>query len=219
MLPLLLVYEGSIAAGGNATRAAADVWLRSGLSWVGLNDVWWPPCLLVVGLLAWHAQQRRDWEVPLALLPAMAIESLLLALVLVGMGKVIDLGFAHLDGLPKLAADPGPLGPAWLDYLGAGLYEEVLFRLLLVSLIAIALKAIGTPKVLGAVVTMSGSALVFALAHHVGGPGETFTWFAFVFRWTAGVFFAWVFLERGFGVAVGTHTAYDVLVGCFGWQL
>jgi hypothetical protein len=218
MLPFLLVYEGTIAAAsGEATRATADVWVRGALAWVGLRDPWWPPFLLLIGLLSWHVKQRRDWKVPLSLLPAMAIEGLLLALVLVGLGKLIDLGFAHIDGLPTIAV--ANAAPSWVDYVGAGLYEEVVFRLLLVSLIAASLGSIGTPKVLAAVVTMSSSALAFALAHHLGGPGEAFTWFAFVFRWTAGVFFAWVFLERGFGVAVGTHTAYDVLVGGLGWQL
>ena len=52
-----------------------------------------------------------------------------------------------------------------------------------------------------------------------GDAGEAFTWFAFIFRWLAGVFFAWVFVVRGFGVAVGTHTAYDILVGWLGWTV
>ena len=51
-----------------------------------------------------------------------------------------------------------------------------------------------------------------------GTPGEAFTWFAFIFRWLAGVYFAWVFVVRGFGVAVGAHTAYDILVGWLGWH-
>ena len=38
------------------------------------------------------------------------------------------------------------------------------------------------------------------------------------FRWLAGVYFAWVFVVRGFGVAVGTHTAYDILVGWLDWH-
>jgi hypothetical protein len=62
------------------------------------------------------------------------------------------------------------------------------------------------------------SAVLFVLAHHAGTPAESFTWFAFIFRWMAGVFFAWVFVIRGFGIAVGTHTGYDILVGCFGWR-
>ena len=75
-----------------------------------------------------------------------------------------------------------------------------------------------TPAVLASTLAVTASALLFSLAHHAGTPGEAFTWFAFIFRWLAGVYFAWVFVVRGFGVAVGTHTAYDILVGAVGWH-
>ena len=42
-------------------------------------------------------------------------------------------------------------------------------------------------------------------------------WLSMARRWH--FFFAWVFVVRGFGVAVGTHTAYDLLVGWFEWHL
>jgi hypothetical protein len=35
----------------------------------------------------------------------------------------------------------------------------------------------------------------------------------FVFRTCAGLFFTFLFVARGFGVAVGAHAGYDVLVG------
>jgi Type II CAAX prenyl endopeptidase Rce1-like len=82
-----------------------------------------------------------------------------------------------------------------------------------------ALKFLQIPQVLSSALAVTGSALLFALAHHAGSPGESFTWFAFVFRWMAGVFFAWVFVLRGFGIAVGSHTMYDILVGWIAWRL
>ena len=78
------------------------------------------------------------------------------------------------------------------------------------------LRLLQMPQVLSSSWAVTASALLFALAHHAGSPGEAFTWYAFVFRWMAGVFFAWVFVLRGFGIAVGTHTAYDILVGWIG---
>ncbi len=106
-----------------------------------------------------------------------------------------------------------------VGYLGAGVYEETLFRLILVPLLWKALRLLQAPQVLASTLAVTGSALLFALAHHAGTPGETFTWFAFVFRWMAGVFFAWVFVLRGFGIAVGTHTLYDILVGWIAWRI
>jgi Type II CAAX prenyl endopeptidase Rce1-like len=83
---------------------------------------------------------------------------------------------------------------------------------------AVALIGISRLKILASALAVTGSALLFALAHHAGTPAESFTWFAFIFRWMAGVFFAWVFVIRGFGIAVGSHTGYDILVGYFGWR-
>ncbi len=105
-----------------------------------------------------------------------------------------------------------------IGYLGAGVYEETLFRLILVPVLFVSLKCLQMPQVLASALAVTGSALLFALAHHAGSPGEPFTWFAFIFRWMAGVFFAWVFVLRGFGIAVGTHTMYDILVGWIAWR-
>jgi hypothetical protein len=104
-----------------------------------------------------------------------------------------------------------------VGYLGAGVYEEALFRLILVPVLFGLLRLLQTPQVLASTLAVTGSALLFALAHHAGSPDEAFSWFAFVFRWMAGVFFAWIFVLRGFGIAVGTHTAYDILAGWIAW--
>ena len=74
------------------------------------------------------------------------------------------------------------------------MYEETLFRLILVPVLFGTLRLLQAPQVLASTLAVTGSALLFALAHHAGSPGEAFTWFAFVFRWMAGVFFAWVFV-------------------------
>jgi hypothetical protein len=66
---------------------------------------------------------------------------------------------------------------------------------------------------------MTASALAFAGAHHIGPLAEPCVWFNFIFRWLAGLFFAGVFVLRGFGIAVGAHAAYDILVGVLQFQL
>jgi hypothetical protein len=180
--------------------------------------------LLTVVLLSWQVMSPRDWRFPPSILGGMVIESLILAIALVGLSRLMDLGFSLLDEHPPRllavgsSASRADLG-SLIGFLGAGVYEEALFRLALVPLLFGALRLLQTPQVLASALAVTGSALLFSLAHHAGTPGETFTWFAFVFRWMAGVFFAWVFVIRGFGVAVGTHTAYDILVGWIGWHL
>ena len=123
------------------------------------------------------------------------------------------------NGPPVLAAGSGHAVAPLVGFLGAGVYEEAIFRLdARTFAIRLLFEGLQTPQVLASATAVTASALVFSLAHHAGTPGEAFTWFAFIFRWLAGVYFAWVFVVRGFGVAVGTHTAYDVLVGWLGWH-
>ena len=225
ILPLLLVYEaGVIWLGGpsaDALRAGADAWVRQGLATLGFTDRWLLPIGLVGGLLAWLAVDRRDWRFSPGILGGMLLESLILAVALVGLSKLVDLGFARLEGPSLLATSPSPrqgIAPV-VGFLGAGLYEEALFRLALIPLFFRGARLLMVPSFFALTLAVTASSLVFSLAHHAGVPGEAFTWFAFIFRWLAGIFFAWVFVVRGFGVAVGTHTAYDLLVGWMDWQL
>lgn len=222
--PFLIAYElGVLWLGGGsaeALRTGADAWVRRGLAALGVTDHWVVPLVLVVGLLAWQASRPRDWRFSPYALAGMAAESVVLALALVGLSKLVDCGFAVLEGNgpPVLAAGAGHAVAPLVGFLGAGVYEEAIFRLTLVPLLFLILRGLQTPQVIASAAAVTASALVFSLAHHAGTPGEAFTWFAFVFRWLAGVYFAWVFVVRGFGVAVGTHTAYDVLVGWLGWH-
>lgn len=222
--PILLTYEAGVVwlGGGSAEaiRTGADAWMRRGLGALRLTDHWLLPLGLVIALLVWQSVSRRPWRFSWLTMVGMAAESLALALALVGLSKVVDLGFVVLErpGPPILAAGAVPKVAALVGFLGAGVYEEALFRLTLVPLFYAVLRLLQTPQVVASASAVTASALLFSLAHHAGTPGETFTWFAFIFRWLAGVYFAWVFVVRGFGVAVGTHTAYDILVGWLGWH-
>jgi hypothetical protein len=221
-------------AGAEAGRSGADAWMRHGLAALGLTDRWLPPLCLALALLAWQTISNRPWRFSPMVPIVMALESVILAVALVGLSRLVDLGFENLERSPPwVLSAQGPAGthappiattserPTALviGFLGAGVYEEALFRLLLVPLGFALLRLLQAPAVLASTVAVTASALLFSLAHHAGTPGEEFTWFAFIFRWAAGVYFAWVFVFRGFGVAVGTHTAYDILVGALGWHL
>ncbi len=98
-------------------------------------------------------------------------------------------------------------------YLGAGIYEELLFRLILLPLgigLLRWLRLSRRASTLGGIVLTS---LLFAAAHYVGPSGDAFNSFTFLFRFVAGAFFSVLFLYRGFGIAAGAHAGYDVLVG------
>jgi len=226
--PIVVAYEsGVVWLGGSSSlagRTGADAWMRQALAEIGLRDHWFPPLALLLILLGWQAVRPLEWRFSPTIVVGMVFESLIFALALVGVSRLMDMGFTFLEQsasaplVLSVAFDSSREGLAQLvGFLGAGVYEEALFRLLLVPLLFQLLRGLQTPQVLASALAVTGSALLFSLAHHAGNPGETFTWFAFVFRWMAGVFFAWIFVLRGFGIAVGTHTAYDILVGWAGW--
>jgi hypothetical protein len=219
-----MAYESGLlllgTRGTTLPRTGADVWLRQLVAGLGLTYPWLVPLALLIILVVWHVVGRHEWRVAPSILPGMVLESLIWALGLVGISRLIDVGFSYMEhGTIRLcwrlcAVGASPASPeAIVGYLGAGVYEETLFRLILVPSLFWVLRALQAPQILSSALAVTGSALVFALAHHACAPGEAFTWFAFVFRWMAGVVFAWLFVLRGFGIAVGSHATYDIVVG------
>ena len=56
------------------------------------------------------------------------------------------------------------------------------------------------------------SSLIFALHHYKGfGGSDEFDAIPFVFRAGLGAYLAGIFVLRGFGIAVGCHTVYDII--------
>ncbi|EDM76614.1 CAAX amino terminal protease family protein [Plesiocystis pacifica SIR-1] len=161
--------------------------------------------------------RRTESFDPKAFVPVLA-ESTFYALT---MGSIILFVMHRFTELvPGLSAG-GELSAALasgLDFLdvivisaGAGLHEELIFRLIGVGGLSWLLAGMvnrGQALVIAVVV----SSLVFSLAHHIGPSGEAFTFAAFVYRTLAGVFFALIYQVRGLAVAVWTHAIYDIYV-------
>jgi hypothetical protein len=170
----------------------------------------------------------------------MALESVVLAL---ATGTIVGLATAQLVGrfgalpAPGSAAQPASIGSALHEVhaalavgpkipggkltalmlsLGAGLYEELLFRVLLVStLAALARRLFGLGPGGSGVVAAIGGALVFSAFHYIGAYGDPWELTSFVYRALAGLFFSALYLTRGFGITAWTHALYDILVLVF----
>jgi len=97
--------------------------------------------------------------------------------------------------------------------LGAGLYEELVFRVVLVSVIAfIATRIFRWRPFIGGLTAVVLSALIFSAFHYVGPYGDVLRLDSFVFRFIGGLAFSTVYVLRGFGIVAWTHTLYDLLV-------
>jgi hypothetical protein len=220
MTPLLALYElGVLLLGSHAVRNGADVWLRQLLDLLGFSQYFLLPLLTVAILLAWHYVSRQPWRVAPGVLYRMLAECAVLAVVLVIIARVQDSFLSvFMPGMSQTAIRAAIFDSiaGWLGeivgYFGAGVYEEVMFRLIMLPAVAWVLKQCGCSTVqslAGAVVITS---LVFAAAHHIGAEGEPIVLRNFLFRTVAGAFFATLFVYRGFGIAAGTHALYDILV-------
>jgi membrane protease YdiL (CAAX protease family) len=97
--------------------------------------------------------------------------------------------------------------------LGAGLYEELLFRVLLVSgLLLLARRVMGLRPALANTFAVGLGALIFSAFHYIGPYGDPLRIDSFVFRAIAGVAFSALYVFRGFGITAWTHALYDVIV-------
>ncbi len=185
------------------------------------------PALVVAAvLLGMHLVRRRDpatpdpWRPEPKLYLAMALEAVVLALPLFVLTSALfrepnAAAAGTLDPAGLLSATSADTFEQWKASLvisiGAGVYEELAFRLIAIAVIGIATKeilALPEEVCVGAAVVLSS--VGFALIHF--GQGIPFDAGRFLFYFVTGVYFAAVYLGRGFGLVVATHTLYDVLV-------
>jgi hypothetical protein len=220
LVPLLGAYElGVYLLGGTqsqALRNGADAWLRWALDVYGIKPFLAAPLIIVAVFVLWSLRRWDDrpqhtWSI----VAGMWMESVVFAFGL----WVIGYNFGPLlrsAGVPMATTEFTVRTDALaqiITFVGAGIYEEVLFRLLVITGLAAMLKCANVPAWAALLLAGLGSALLFAAAHHIGPYGEPTDAFRFLYRTTAGVYFALLFWFRGFGVAVGAHALYDVVVG------
>ncbi len=217
LLPMLLAYEsGVMLLGGahpEALRNGADNWMRFGLTALGLPYFWLPPLMLVTALFGWNLVRRGDRPGDMVgVLSGMSIESVGFALGLWGVSRALVPIMQQLGVQLEISAGTNSAMRQVVTYLGAGIYEEALFRLALYSGMVWLLRRLEAPKLLAVLLAAVASATLFSAAHHLGPYGQPYDNYLFLFRLAAGLYFALLYQYRGFGVAVGAHACYNLMV-------
>lgn len=217
LVPLLLLYECGVHHFGEAAaievRNGADYWMRSGLAQLGLDQSWLLPVLPAAGLLIWQVAGKYRWKVAFDTFLGMLAESVLFAMLLVLIGRLMQ----YISHASNASLAVGPISPdGWkraVGFVGAGIYEEFLFRLCLLPLLVGAFRLLRLPRSVALALAIAADSALFAAAHYVGPGADSFDRFTFLFRFVAGMYFALLCVSRGFGITVGAHAAYDLLVG------
>ncbi|MBN1256908.1 MAG: CPBP family intramembrane metalloprotease [Planctomycetes bacterium] len=213
IFPILAAYEGGVRfmnlGRDEHTVNAADAILKHAFETIGIYGALLSALCIVVTLIFMHLYRDLPWDIRPATVGIMILESFVIALPLIPLQKII--GWALLTIEP--AQELGTLEKLVLS-LGAGVYEEFLFRMVLLGLLLLLARSLLGKKreTVSYVIAATISAVIFAAFHHFGQYGDPFTLEKFAFRTVAGVYFAWIYLTRGFGIAVGCHTAYDLIV-------
>ena len=203
ILPMLAAYE--IGAFFFPKNLLAPRHLEIVLAHFGASASYLPGVLVVLTLLAWYGFSARREPISGKALAGMAVESLLWMLPMIVLGLVTR-RLLSAQGLPL-----GGRSEAILTGMGAGIYEEFIFRLGAIGLAGLVLtKAVRLPRAAIGLVLALASAVLFGLYHYIGP--ESFQWRSFSFRVLAGLYLGLVYLARGFGIAVGTHAFYNVYV-------
>ena len=213
VLPLFVAYQvGILVAGGarNGVDFVSDL-----LRWAFGGDLGTYlifNAVVLVGFVGAVVVLRRKGELHPRVLPLMLLECSVYAVLVGGLVNTL----IHLTGLSGLLAAGGS-APGLLTKIvlsaGAGLYEELVFRLMMMGgLFWVLHKVGGLGRVAASLLAVVASSLIFSAVHHIVEP---FTLSAFIFRFFAGVIFAILFYGRGFAIAVWTHALYDVWVMVF----
>ncbi|MHC4612291.1 MAG: lysostaphin resistance A-like protein [Planctomycetota bacterium] len=226
LLPPIVAYEAGLAlllrsSEGVLTNKAHETLLRffDAFGLPASGGLFLGGAAIVVVLLVWHVLTREAWRLDLATPGIMAVESLALTVPLIVMGVVI--------GSSSVAAAPGGgAGPTDLTAMsiwervaivvGGGLYEELLFRMLLIAILHTLLVDVGKLRsATGAGIAIVVSAIAFTVYHPLADPNATDAGLSvrrIAFYFLAGLYFGAVYVVRGFGIVVGTHALYDILV-------
>lgn len=219
-LPLLALYELLAIvvnqAEGTGVRNGADVLLKQLFvtAFGARGPAVFGGVLVAVFLaLALRDGRRNPGSLKPGLFAVMLAESAGLALL---FGLVVGMLTAQLLDVFALAIGPFDTmswPAALMVSLGAGLYEELLFRVILVSALLWGARALfGWGRgAAGAFAVITG-ALVFSAFHYIGPYGDPLELPSFLFRAIAGVAFSALYVTRGFGITAWTHALYDVFI-------
>lgn len=234
LLPLIGAYElGSFLylhdVQGRQMSVSAQKLFVDFFHAFGLAGASLPSVTLITVFLAWHVMVKDRWHVDPNTLGGMLLESIAWTLPLLvlsatvvhaqramGMMEAGNTGLQESGGIGAAGGMGGTGGAGTIGDLpamarltisvGAGLYEEMLFRLVGLALMHFVLvDLIGVTPRWGYAIAIFICALAFALYHQ--GQGTTLL----IFRTLAGVYLGTVYVMRGFGIVVGTHALFDVL--------
>jgi len=213
IMPMLFLYEIMCWIqyyGLNVQiRNGADVFIRQlFFSFGHYSELAYSLTLLIIFLVIvyfnWNVIEKGKLKISFLLF--MFLESLIWCIVfifLMGVSENILLSILERNIIPE----------QFYLSIGAGIWEELLFRVGTIGIIIYFMKyTLGYNHLFCVFMAILFSALLFSLFHYIGQLGDIFTFRSFSLRTYAGIMLGSLYVFRGFGITVYTHIFYDMAI-------
>lgn len=198
------------------TRLLAPRDLARVLEYFGATATLLPAALIVTVLLVQHFVHRKRWSFQPVVLLGMLAESVVWVLPMLAMSHFIRVPMTAQTAPAAGSAAPSRFVREALQGLGAGIYEEFIFRLAIAGLILFVLAdVLEFKREFAALAAIVIQALLFSAYHFTQAEltGQApFPWGPFIFRMVAGVYLGGLYVLRGYGITVGAHAAWNAYV-------
>lgn len=210
-LPLIFSYELLVfllnRSDITGLRNGADIIFRQLFSIFGIYGFYAVGLVLIIVFLVsyyFYDQSGREVHFRFYYFPLAIVESSVYAVVLfLIFSKISDFDISLNLNVKQ----------NFVLVLGAGVYEEFIFRVILITGFNFFLTQIlRFGKVSSYLLAIMASSFVFSLFHYLGAYGEVFVLRTFILRFLSGVYLAGIYLFRGYGLAAYTHSIYDMMV-------
>ena len=206
--PLFIFYEIGIfymfQANIPFSKNGADVLIEEFINMLGLNGYYVASSILfIVFFLILYFQRKnfKTFKISSKYLSLMIMESFLYAVLLVLLLQNIYLSQGvNMNNLNNFILS-----------IGAGLYEELIFRFFLLFFLSKSFIFIFKMKEFSSLLlSIIASSVLFSLFHYIGQ--ESFNSYSFTLRFIAGIYLSLIYINRGFGIVALTHAFYDLFV-------
>ncbi|MCA9294878.1 MAG: CPBP family intramembrane metalloprotease, partial [Phycisphaerales bacterium] len=182
LLPLIVAYELGIAfvlrEDDHINTNTAHKSLLEFFEIVGVaptGGLYLGGLAIIAVLFAWHMLNRDPWRFRLGTIGLMLVESLVLTLPVLVLSRLVSQELAASAAtLSSPSIESLPLWPQLMISIGAGVYEELLFRMLAIAVLHTLLVDVAKlDELKGAVIAILVSAALFTWYHPLtGGAGE-----------------------------------------------
>ena len=211
-VPLFLIYEIGIFLTLSddmfVLRNGADALMRQILATFGITGLYWVGLIFFIGFIIAFILQRKYWE------ETQIHSDYFLLMMVESVGWSVLIYFLMTNVYLLLMNPTGSMLVQQVTLaVGAGIYEEFLFRVLLIAGISVILGFIfqwsDKTRNWAAMVIAAG---IFSSFHFIGEYGDFFSFNIFMIRFLAGIALGTLYFVRGFGITAWSHAIYDLIV-------